>query len=230
MVKKPYNPRNVAGGKQHQLNKTNFIGQVVDFLKAAGLDMYAPQLATAVGWMLQSGRFILSAIFVQERKGDAMISEQKVEALRLLTASNLAAIDIALIRLVFYNCDEMERPIGFQWRPKWLIGQALLNELTFEEVKEYKKSRTLPTRLRHMCTSPTSIATVGSSIVIDLDCGFPCEPATGVSAAIDFLRANNYSVPIYQASYMHPCMHAHTACTYTYTYISRSPRTARSHR
>ena len=82
VIKKPYNPNGRTQGKQNQLNKTNFIGTAVDFLRMSGLTHYQPPVAVALGWMLQSGRWILSPIFVQERKGDALINEAKVEALR----------------------------------------------------------------------------------------------------------------------------------------------------
>ena len=177
VVKKPYNPRGVSNTKANQINKTNFIASVVDFLKIAGLAKFNPWLVTAIAWMLQSGRFIISPIFVQERKGDAMISEAKVEALRLLTANNLAAVDVGLVRLVFYNSELMERVPGFMWRAPWLISARVLNELTFEEVKEYNKSKTLPLRVRHLSSSPTGIATIGESIVIDLNCSFASVPA-----------------------------------------------------
>ena len=68
VVKKPYNPR-VGSGKLNQINKTNFIGSVVDFLIVSGLLKYFPTLVVAVAWMLQSGRFILSPVFVQARRG-----------------------------------------------------------------------------------------------------------------------------------------------------------------
>ena len=67
VVKKPYNPR-VGSGKLNQINKTNFIGSVVDFLIVSGLLKYFPTLVVAVAWMLQSGRFILSPVFVQARR------------------------------------------------------------------------------------------------------------------------------------------------------------------
>ena len=197
VVKKPYNPRGVSNTKANQINKTNFIASVIDFLKIAGLAKFNPWLVRAIAWMLQSGRFIISPIFVQERKGDAMISEAKVEALRLLTANNLAAVDVGLVRLVFYNSELMERVPGFMWRAPWLISARVLNELTFEEVKEYNKSKTLPLRVRHLSSSPTGIATIGESIVIDLNCSFASVPAEGVGDTLDLLKINNYEVQIH---------------------------------
>ena len=77
-----------------------------------------------------------------------MISEEKVEALRKLTDTNMAVIDIELVCLVFYSNAEMERSLHFKWRPPWLLQADVLNELTYEEVLEYKKTKTLPLRVR----------------------------------------------------------------------------------
>ena len=199
MVKKPYNPQGVKNTKQHQLNKTNFIASVVDFLKMAGLTKYNPQLATVIGWMLQSGRFILSPIFVQERKGDALLNESKVEALRMLTSSNLAGIDIELVRLLFYGSEEMLRLPGFTWRAPWLLSDQVLNELTFEEVKEHSKSQILPLRVQHLLTRSTGSESVGESVLIDLNCSFAGEPATGCGDVLDLLTVEKFEVPIHQA-------------------------------
>ena len=54
-----YNPNGRTQGKQNQLNKTNVIGTAVDFLRMSGLTHYQPPVAVALGWMLQSGRWIL---------------------------------------------------------------------------------------------------------------------------------------------------------------------------
>ena len=138
-------------------------------------------------------------IFVQERKGDAMLNESKVEALRMLTSSNLAGIDIELVRLLFYGSDEMVRLPGFTWRAPWLLSVHVLNELTFEEVKEHSKSQILPLRVQHLLARSTGIESVGESVLIDLNCSFAGELATGCSDALDLLRIENFEVPIHQA-------------------------------
>jgi hypothetical protein len=197
VIKKPYNPNGRTQGKQNQLNKTNFIGTAVDFLRMSGLTHYQPPVAVALGWMLQSGRWILSPIFVQERKGDALINEAKVEALRKLTSDPLASIDLGLVRLVLYSSTEMERPVGFNYREPWLMNAGILEQLTFEEAKEHKKSNMLPLRVRHIdAMRRRTCASIGEAIIIDLDSSFPNQPGCGVGDAIDRLVVNNFEVPI----------------------------------
>ena len=217
VLKKPYNPRGVSNTKLHQLNKTNFLGTVVDFLKVAGLDKYEPQLVVAVAWMLQSGRYIIGPIFVQERKGDALISEPKVEALRKITADPLAAINIRLVRLVFYGDDTMERQVGFKYRNPWLPRSEVINELTYTEVMQYKKSASLPLRVQHLRLGEvTEAAQRGTSIVIDLHSSFACEPNTGCSAVIDALVLASYKVYACIHTYIRICIYMYVCIIYIY--------------
>ena len=192
IVKKGYQPR--AGAKLAQLNKTNFIGTCLDFLKIADLAKFEPSCVVAIAWMLQCGRFCIAPIFVQEKKGDAHISEPKVEALRKLNAEPLAAIDIELVRLVFYGSREPERVLGFSYRGPWLPPLEVIDELTYVEAMEYKKSGALPLRVQHLMLPKVKGDVLGEALVVDLDCAFPVMPGTGSSAAVDLLRLAHFSV------------------------------------
>ena len=76
--------------------------------------------------------------------------------MRMITSEPLAAVDVALCRLVLYGHEEAERQLGPQWRPPWLPRTEIMSELTYVEALEFKKSGSLPLRVRHLERPRTS--------------------------------------------------------------------------